>query len=116
MNTDAKNAGIASSRSSQLIFVKDDNIITPTIINTGDVAAAGTIPAIGAINIHAKNKRAVTTLVNPVLPPAPMPAALSTYVVVFDVPKTAPIEVAMASANNALSILDLKPVLVSKDF
>ena len=42
-------------------------------------------------------------------PPAPIPAALSTYVVVLDVPKIAPIEVAVASANRALSILDLKP-------
>lgn len=78
MKTEAKNAGIASSRSSQLILVKDDIIITPTIIKTGDVAAAGTIPAIGAIKMQAINKRAVTTLVKPVRPPTPIPAALST--------------------------------------
>ena len=38
-----------------------------------------------------------------------MPAALSTYVVVLEVPNIAPMEVAVASANKALSILDLKP-------
>ncbi len=113
INTEAKNAGIASSKSSQLILVNDDIIITPTIIKTGDVAADGTIPAIGAINIQAMNNNAVTTLVKPVRPPAPIPAALSTYVVVFDVPKIAPTDVAIASANKALSIFDLNPVLVS---
>jgi len=116
INTDAKNAGIASSMSSQLILVNDDIIITPTIIRTGAVAAAGTIPTTGASNMQAINSNAVTTLVKPVRPPAPIPAALSTYVVVFDVPKIAPMDVAIASANNALSILDLKPVLVSRAF
>ena len=37
---------------------------------------------------------ATTTLVRPVRPPAPMPAALSTKVVVLEVPKMAPMEVA----------------------
>ncbi len=77
----------------------------PTTINTGEVAADGTKPAIGASKIQAKNSNAVTTLVNPVLPPAPIPAALSTYVVVFEVPMMAPTDVAIASANKALSIL-----------
>jgi AGZA family xanthine/uracil permease-like MFS transporter len=45
------------------------------------------------------------TEVRPVRPPAPIPAADSTYVVVFDVPKIAPIEVAIASANNAIAIV-----------
>src|SRR5574344_980296 len=58
----------------------------------------------------------VTTEVRPVLPPAPIPAADSTYVVVFDVPNIAPIDVAVASANNALSIFDEKPGLFSKAF
>ena len=58
-----------------------------------------------------KKHRAVTQLVRPVRPPAPMPEALSTNVVVLDVPKMAPTDVAMESANRALSILDLKPEL-----
>lgn len=45
-----------------------------------------------------------------------MPAALSTKVVVLEVPKMAPIEVAVASAKSALSILDLKPAVVSIAF
>ena len=59
---------------------------------------------------------ATTTLVRPVRPPAPMPAALSTKVVVLEVPKMAPMEVAVASANRALSILEWKPALVSMAF
>jgi hypothetical protein len=47
------------------------------------------------------NKAATTTEVKPVRPPAPIPAADSTKVVVFDVPKMAPIDVAAASANKA---------------
>ena len=43
---------------------------------------------------------ATTTLVRPVRPPTPIPEALSTKVVVLEVPKIDPTEVAMASANN----------------
>ncbi len=46
-------------------------------------------------------KRAVMTEANPVLPPAPTPAADSTYAVVVDVPKMAPIDVADESASKA---------------
>ena len=46
-------------------------------------------------------------------PPAPMPEALSTKVVVLEVPSSAPMEVAVASAKRALSSLDLKPELFS---
>ena len=39
--------------------------------------------------------------VNPVLPPSPIPDALSTYAVTVDVPSKAPTVVPIASANNA---------------
>ena len=65
---------------------------------------------------HSAKQIAVTTEVRPVLPPAPIPAALSTKVVVLEVPKIAPIDVAVASANSALSILELKPLPLSSAF
>src|SRR5699024_11338775 len=49
----------------------------------------------------AMKHRATTTLVRPVRPPAPMPAALSTKVVALEVPKMAPMEVAVASAKRS---------------
>jgi creatinine amidohydrolase/Fe(II)-dependent formamide hydrolase-like protein len=113
MNTPAKKEGIASFSSSHLISLNADIIIIPTTMRAGAVAAAGTSPATGARNTQANRSTAVTTLVRPVRPPTLIPAALSTYVVVLDVPNKAPTEVAIASANRALSILDLKPLLVS---
>ena len=54
----------------------------PTITNaaavTDDVNNANTV---GAKNMEIKNKTPVTTAVNPVLPPRPIPVALSTYAV-----------------------------------
>ena len=44
---------------------------------------------------------AVVTAVSPVLPPSDTPEALSTKVVVVDVPRTAPAVVATASARRA---------------
>ncbi len=109
INNAVKNAGTASSKISHLISLKLEAIITPTIINAGAVAALGIIVVIGYMKIHNKKNIAVKKLVKPVLPPASIPAALSTYVVVFDVPNNAPILVAIESANNAFSIFVLKP-------
>ena len=70
------------------------------MINAGAVAAEGmpeTKPAKGKLS---KKQRDTTKLVRPVLPPAPIPAADSRYVVVGEVPSIAPIGVAIASANN----------------
>ena len=90
--------------------------MTPTIIKAGDVAAAGTIPTNGKIRIERRKRTAVVTAVKPVRPPAEIPAADSTYVVVFEVPKMAPIDVPIASAKSALSIFELKPVPFSSAF
>jgi len=109
MKIAAKNAGIASSRLSHWISLKEASIITPTTIRAGEEAAAGTMATTGAKKALSAKRIATTTEVRPVRPPAPIPAALSTYVVVLEVPKRAPIEVAMESANNALSIFDLNP-------
>ena len=48
-----------------------------------------------------RNKHPVTTEARPVLAPSPTPAELSTKVVVVEVPKIAPTEVAIASASRA---------------
>lgn len=47
MKIEAKNAGIASSKSVQLMSLKEANIIIPTKINAGAVACAGTIAISG---------------------------------------------------------------------
>ena len=78
MKIPAKNAGIASSNSSHFTSANEESIITPTIINAGAVASAGTMPTNGANKVDNRNRPAVTTAVKPVRPPAPIPAALST--------------------------------------
>src|SRR5690554_6468087 len=114
MKIPAKNAGTASMKSSHLISLKEESIMIPTIISAGAVAAEGTALISGAKKALKAKQIATTTLVSPVRPPAPIPAALSTNVVVLEVPKIAPIEVAVASAKRALSILDWNPELVSR--
>ena len=52
---------------------------------------------------------AVVTAVSPVLPPSDTPEALSTKVVVVDVPRTAPAVVATASARSAPLMLGSLP-------
>ena len=80
INIAMKKAGTASKKSSHRILPKDSIINIPTTIKAGAVAADGTIPIIGAIKIDKRNKTPTVTDVRPVLPPAPIPAALSTYV------------------------------------
>ena len=82
----------------------------------GAVASGGTIPKTGDRNIAKMKQTAVDTEVIPVRPPAPIPAADSTNVVVFDVPKIAPMIVPIESPNNARSIFELKPEPSSKAF
>ena len=55
----------------------------------------------GAKKIASRNNNPVTMDARPVLAPAPTPAELSTNVVVVDVPRIAPAEVAIASAISA---------------
>lgn len=50
------------------------NIRKPTITRAGAVAKDGIAMKIGAKNIEIKNRMAVMTALNPVLPPAATPA------------------------------------------
>src|SRR5699024_12113097 len=79
--------------------------ISPTKINAGAVACVGTIEIIGENKLLNANNTATVTEVNPVRPPAPIPAADSTKVVVFDVPKIAPTDVAIARSEEHTSEL-----------
>ena len=68
---------------------------------------------IGDRNNARPNRIAVVTAVRPVLPPSDTPEALSTNVVVVDVPRTAPAVVASASARSAPLIFGSFPSLSS---
>ena len=59
-------------------------IISPTTINTGDVAAEVTMPARGAKKIAKVKQMAVVRAVRPVFPPAAIPAVDSAYDVTVD--------------------------------
>ena len=71
------------------------------MIRAGAVAKDGIARKIGDNNNESPNKTAVVTEVRPVLPPSDTPEALSTNVVVVEVPKAAPAVVATASARSA---------------
>ena len=71
------------------------------MINAGAVANDGIARKIGDRNNARPKRIAVVTAVRPVLPPSDTPEALSTNVVVVDVPRTAPAVVASASARSA---------------
>ena len=77
------------------------SMYNPTITRAGAVAKDGIARKIGDRNRDRPNKMAVVTAVSPVLPPSDTPEALSTKVVVVDVPRTAPAVVATASARSA---------------
>ena len=77
------------------------NIKKPTIINAGAVANEGIVINNGEKIIATKNNTPVTTAVRPVLPPSATPADDSTNVVVVDVPRIAPADVAIASDKSA---------------
>ena len=109
MNTEAKNAGTASEISPQSISFSEDAIMQPTTTSTPAVAADGMAEMTGERKADRAKQMATTTEVRPVRPPAAIPAEDSTYVVVLEVPQMAPMEVAIESANRALSILEEKP-------
>ena len=69
--------------------------------SAGAVAKDGMARKIGDRNSDSPKRIAVVTAVSPVLPPSVTPDALSTKVVVVEVPRTAPAVVATASAINA---------------
>ena len=77
------------------------NIRKPTMISAGAVAKEGIAVKMGANNVEMRNRNAVVKAVRPVLPPAATPAEDSTKVVVVEVPRTAPAEVAIESARRA---------------
>ena len=77
------------------------SISRPTRTNTGAVAAAGIDRKSGDKKSVTAKQQATTKAVRPERPPCATPEALSTYVVVVDVPSIAPAVVAIASAINA---------------
>jgi hypothetical protein len=102
-------AGIDSEKSSKGMFFTCSIISNPTIIKAGAVAADGIERKRGEKNIDTRKQPETTNAVIPERPPWATPAALSTYVVVVDVPRTAPIVVAIQSAVKACFILGLFP-------
>ena len=97
-------AGTASVISLKLISTTALTIKNPTKISAGAVANPGIVVNTGAKKIETKNNNPVTIDESPVLPPSDTPAELSTNVVVVEVPRTAPAEVAIASARRACLI------------
>ena len=67
----------------------------------GAVANDGIVVNSGANRIESRNRTPVVSAVRPVRPPADTPEADSTYVVVVEVPRIAPAEVAIASESSA---------------
>ena len=95
------------------IFKTELIIRKPTIISAGAVAKDGMAKKTGDRNRDRPKKIAATTDVSPVLPPSATPEALSTNVVVVEVPNTAPREVPMASDRRAPLIFGSFPSLSS---
>ena len=87
------------------------SINNPTMISTGAVAAAGIERKSGEKKSATTKQQPTTKAVRPVRPPCATPAALSTYVVVVDVPSIAPTVVAMESAINAWLRRSMRPSL-----
>ncbi|MNN38086.1 hypothetical protein D3C81_1520640 [compost metagenome] len=83
-----RNAGNASEKSLKSIFVIFVSMSPPMIIRIGAIAASGMILIKGIKNNEPRNNNPVVTEVNPVLPPAVMPAAVSTVDTVGLVPKS----------------------------
>ena len=84
------------------MFVTLLSIYNPTITKAGAVAKDGIARKIGDKNRDNPKRIAVVTAVRPVLPPSDTPEALSTKVVVVEVPRIAPKVVATASATYLL--------------
>ena len=104
-------AGIASLISLKLIFATDVIMKKPTRNNAGAVAKLGIARNMGAKKMEIMKSAAAVTAVRPVRAPSDTPAALSTKVVVVEVPRTAPTDVATASAERALETRGSDPSL-----
>ena len=100
-------AGIASVKVSSVNFssTTDSNIRNPTKISAGAVANEGIDVNSGENKVASRNSTPDVNAVRPVRPPTATPADDSTKVVVVEVPKTAPADVAIASDNKAGLIL-----------
>lgn len=103
------NAGIATEKSSQLIFFTAVDMNIPTTIRAGAVAAEGTNRNSGLKNSEIRKKHPVITDVSPVRPPAATPADDSTNVVTVDVPSNDPNVVPIASDKSAFPALGKFP-------
>ena len=101
--------------SSQSTFLKDGSIRMPTSTRTAPYADAGIMLMADANSALRAMHTATTRLVRPVRPPASIPAVDSTTVVVFEVPKIAPTDVAHESHRSARSSLVLNPLLSTDD-
>src|SRR5690606_36087224 len=100
-------AGMATSGRCQLIFLIPLAIKAPTIISAGAVTADVITESSGEKNRETANKAAIIIEVNPVLPPAAIPALDSTIAAVVDVPSTAPTVAADESASSARPALGI---------
>src|SRR5699024_9756620 len=87
IKTIIKSAGKLSVKSSIGMLTISLSMSNPIKMRMGETALAGTILITGINKIDNKNINPVTTLVNPVLPPAVMPAAASTDATVGLVPR-----------------------------
>ena len=85
--------------------------MNPTTNNAGAVAKLGMARNMGANKMAETNRPAAVMAVRPVRAPTATPAALSTYVVVVEVPRMAPTDVAIASAERALEARGSVPSL-----
>ena len=96
------------------------------MIRAGAVAKLGMVRNSGLKMVASRNSTPVVMLVRPVRPPSVTPEALSTKVVVVEVPSTAPAQVAMESAikaplmrgslpsSSSMSALDATPIRVPR--
>ena len=104
-----KNTGMSSAGSENFICDMLPNIKIPITISAGAVAAAGTAFISGERNRAAMKNAPVKRGVSPVRPPDSMPADDSTKAPVVEVPSSAPMMVAEASAVSALPIFGKVP-------
>lgn len=89
----------------QSISFNCEAVSIPTITNAAAVTEeVNSDKTIGAKTSESKKKIPINIAVNQVLPPIPIPVALSTYAFNVEVPKTAPMIPLIASARKALSI------------
>ena len=81
------------------------------MISAGAVACGGTIPISGARKRNGKNSAPVTTLVQPVRPPAATPAPDSMYVVADDEDAAPPAIAESESTSSGRFTLSISPSL-----